>query len=558
MLTAAALALAAGAPLAATLDLAWWRQDGLHAVQLRDDGAGGPAGFDASREVPLGSLWKLFVYVYAVDTGLPTPDYACAGQDREEVYCCDAGGRIGRDAALAQSCGLFFAPARLLLARAPWQRYWSARLGRSASGQFDWLADPARLTPQRLISLGSLLRALASVPPAARADAESALLHVVLDGRAAGSARWFGSRLRVKTYSWHQAARPAERLGGAAGWLADGTPLWFGAAGGSSAVFQKWSAQLSAALPDSVEVADAGCVLVDYFARYPIKTVKLASGAAAVPGALRGPYRVLFENGNSVTLRSEGESQLWMDDAARPHVRGRLGVNEYVARVLEREGGVAEPEAAKALAIAARSYLQQNAQRAEGCQRIADSSATQRVGASPAGPAARAVARWTDQLVVAGVTVRYHATTPGNNTMAWRDALAQARRGDYFDAILAHAYPDGELATINSSGVRCVRLAGAESWLARQLPEWERLLRGEPGYERPGQMPAVCELGGGAPYSEQSRNRIFVSGLATREDRITLAHEFLHLGLRNHPRGQDEVAVERLARRLTDFKLEQL
>ncbi len=337
--------------------------------------------------------------------------------------------------------------------------------------------------------------------------------------------------------------------------------MWFGAAGSSSAVFQKWSEQLSAALPDSAESEDAGCVLVDYFARYPIKAVKLAGAgvsASAPPGALHGRYRVYFDNGNSVGLRSDGELQLWLDDAGRPHLRGRLGVNEYVARVLEREGGSEQAEAAKALAIAARSYLQQNAARAEGCQRIADSSGAQRVGASPAGAPARAIARWTDQLVVAGVTVRYHTTTPGTNVLSWRDALAQAGRGDYFDAILAKAYPQGELTTMNSSGVRCVRLAAAEAWLARQLPDWERLLRGEAGYERPNDMPAVCELGAGAPYSEQSRNRIFVRGLATREDRITLAHEFLHLGLRNHPRGQDEAAVERLARRLTDLKLEKL
>jgi uncharacterized protein YfaQ (DUF2300 family) len=46
--------------------------------------------------------------------------------------------------------------------------------------------------------------------------------------------------------------------------------------------------------------------------------------------------------------------------------------------------------------------------------------------------------------------------------------------------------------------------------------------------------------------------------LATREDRITLAHEYLHLGLRRYPRGQDEEYVERLARRLTDVTLETL
>jgi uncharacterized protein YfaQ (DUF2300 family) len=89
------------------------------------------------------------------------------------------------------------------------------------------------------------------------------------------------------------------------------------------------------------------------------------------------------------------------------------------------------------------------------------------------------------------------------------------------------------------------------------LPRWERLLRTQPGYERPPQLPTVCALAAGAPYSEQSRNRIFMPPLASREDRITLAHEYTHLGLRRHPRGQDEAFVEQLARRLADLPLEQ-
>ena len=66
----------------------------------------------------------------------------------------------------------------------------------------------------------------------------------------------------------------------------------------------------------------------------------------------------------------------------------------------------------------------------------------------------------------------------------------------------------------------------------------------------------MCTLASGAPYSEQSRNRIFMRPLSTREDRITLVHEYLHLGLRRHPRGQDEQFVEDLARRLIDIELE--
>ncbi len=554
---ASVLTLALAAPArAATLDVAWWKDGKLTALQLRDDGGSRPAAFDGARMVPLGSLWKLFVYVYAVDTKLPTPDYRCTGaQRREEVYCCEAGESVGRDAALAQSCGLFFAPARLLVERAPWREYWGARLGRAPAGEADWLSDPARLAPERLVSLRSLMAALASLPAASRAEAESALLRVVLGARGANTVGWFGGRLRVKTFSWHEAGRPAQRLGGAAGWLADGTPVWFAGAGTSGAILQAWAPRLAAALPAGAAPADAGCVVVDYFARYPIRAVTSA-GVAAAPGALHGRHLVRFENGRSLAVYSRGELVLARDGQSRPRLSGRFGVNEYVARVVEREGGTAEPEAAKALAVAARSYLQQNAVPAEGCQRIADSSAAQRVSPSPAGAAARAVAEWTDQLVLSGANVRYHASAAAPGTMAWSAAVEQARRGWRFDEILAAAYPRAELTTLAGAVPPCVRLAGAEAWLARELPGWERLLRAEAGYERPPEPPAVCRLGGGAAYSEQSRNRVFVRGLATREDRITLAHEFLHLGLRNHPRGQDEHLVEQLARRLVDARLE--
>lgn len=41
-------------------------------------------------DTPLGSLWKLFVYAWLVDTGAREPAYECRGQSKEEVYCCSA------------------------------------------------------------------------------------------------------------------------------------------------------------------------------------------------------------------------------------------------------------------------------------------------------------------------------------------------------------------------------------------------------------------------------------------------------------------------------------
>ncbi len=537
----------------ASLDVAWWRDGKIEVRQLRQGGTA-PPPFDGARQVLLASLWKLFVYVYATDNKVAMPDYRCGGRDPEEVYCCDAGQSIGHDAALAQSCGPFFSPKRLMIAPASWRQYWTGRLGSAPAGDFAWLSDPAQLAPARTVRLDSLLRALDSIPAASRVDAEAALLRVVLDGRGAGTARWFGSQLRVKTYSWHQAGG---RIGGAAGWLADGTPIWFGGAGGSSNVFEQWAPRLAASLPPVGAADDGGCVVVDYFKRYPIRAVRGERGIAAA-GALNGRYHVQFENGQNLALRSSGELMLLQEKGGRPQLRGRFGVNEYVARVLDREASTSEPEAAKALAIAARTYLQQNAVTVAGCQQIADSSATQRVSPSPATPAALAIARWTDQLIVDGVTVRYHSTLPSEGTMAWSEAVRQARQGKHYDELLATAYPGGALSTFGNTGARCRRLVQNEDWLARSVPRWQRVLLREAGYEAPPQAPLVCALSSGAPYSEQSRNRIFMRPLASREDRITLAHEYLHLGLRRHPRGQDEEYVERLARRLVDLNLESI
>ncbi|WP_305057610.1 DUF2300 domain-containing protein [Janthinobacterium sp. SUN211] len=545
----------------ASLDVAWWRDGKTEVRQLRQGGATQPPSppFDGARQVPLASLWKLFVYIYATDNKVAMPDYRCGGRDPEEVYCCDAGQSIDHDAALAQSCGPFFSPRRLMITAAPWRNYWTGRLGSAPAGDFAWLADPAQMAPARTVRLDSLLRALDSIPAASRVDAEAALLRVVLDGRGAGTARWFGSQLRVKTYSWHEQKKgqAEERIGGAAGWLADGTPIWFGGAGGSSNVFAQWAPKLAASLPKVGAADDGGCVVVDYFKRYPIRAVRGERGVAAA-GPLNGRYHVQFENGQNLALRSTGELMLLQDKGGRPQLRGRFGVNEYVARVLDREASAGEPEAAKALAIAARTYLQQNAVTVAGCQQIADSSATQRVSPSPATPAALAIARWTDQLIVDGVTVRYHTNQPSEGTMAWSEAVRQARQGKHYDELLAAAYPGGALSTFGNTGARCRRLAQNEDWLARSVPRWQRVLLREAGYEAPSQAPLVCALQSGAPYSEQSRNRIFMRPLATREDRITLAHEYLHLGLRNHPRGQDEEYVERLARRLVDLNLEAL
>ncbi len=302
------------------------------------------------------------------------------------------------------------------------------------------------------------------------------------------------------------------------------------------------------ALPLIAAAQDEGCVMVEYFARDPIRSLAGIDGPAR-PGALNGRYVVRFENGGSLALRSAGELSLrWRRDG-RPEVQGRHGTDDYLARVVDREGSARETEAARALAVAARSYLRKHGRRVAGCRQVADSSAAQRVSPNPPTAEALAIVRSTGAMVVEGVRMRHGG-------LAWPKAVAQSRRGERFDEVLAAAFPGARLVKAGDDDAVCRRLGRNEAWLAQAMPRWQRILVTQPGYEAPAKPPVVCALAQGAPYSEQSRNRIFMRPLATREDRITLAHEYLHIGLRLHPRGQDEAYVERLARRLVDIKLE--
>ena len=61
LLPALLLACAAPVAAAASLDLAWWRDGKVQAVQLQQRSASAAQPMAANTEIPLGSLWKLFV-----------------------------------------------------------------------------------------------------------------------------------------------------------------------------------------------------------------------------------------------------------------------------------------------------------------------------------------------------------------------------------------------------------------------------------------------------------------------------------------------------------------
>ncbi len=97
----------------------------------------------------------------------------------------------------------------------------------------------------------------------------------------------------------------------------------------------------------------------------------------------------------------------------------------------------------------------------------------------------------------------------------------------------------------------CQRMPAAEQWLAKASQRWRQQLQEQAGYEPLPQVPQVCALQYGNPFADQVRLRIHVRGWQTENEHLTLAHEYIHLALRHHPRGRDEKFVEQLARRLT-------
>ncbi|MFY9259362.1 MAG: DUF2300 domain-containing protein [Gallionella sp.] len=521
----------------ADAQVAWLRDGKVETRALQGNAA-------APDVVPLGSLWKLFVYAYLADTHAQEPDYLVPTVLSEaDHYCGEPNESVSRDTALARSCAPYFSPARLSITPDAWQRYWQTRTAAA------WLQNIDQLQPDTRVPLASLLQALADISPLAQTESRQALLATSVVGYGRDAWMQLGTGIRYKTYSWHDVA--GNNIGGAAGWLVDGTPFWLGAAGASRSALTTWGAALAATLPSPrwQNTHETRCVDVDFFARYPLQSVW--QGTALAPaGHLKGAYRLQFANGNRLNIVAQGDMRLSQNQP--PVITGRFGLNDYLARVIDREGNAQHPAAARALAIAARSYLLQNADFAGGCWHIADSSRTQRVSPNPPTDGALAATWFTDELVLQGVNVRYHQTLAGENQLAWQTAETQAGEGWDVEQIVSHSYPQATLTTLNAQ-TECHRVIAAETWLTTAAAQWLPKLQRETGFEPLDIPPKICTLNNGHPYSDQQRLRIYVRGWRSLDQRITLAHEYLHLALRFHPNGADENYIERLARRLVEF-----
>lgn len=522
------------------LDFASLRDDNGTLQRVDKQGLQQTSPLPPDLQTPLGSLWKLFVHAYAVDRALPDPGYQCSGDHREEIYCCDRGERIDRDQALVRSCSLYYAPQRLGITAGDWSSYWTQRKAPA------WLRELSHLQPETLVPVASLLQELGTLP--GQTELRRVLLDITLRANAGATAGDLGGTLRAKTWSWHRGEHETQRIGGFAGWLVDGTPVWAMAEGTSKHVLSRYGAALGRDIAPAASAEPGECVIVDLFARYPIARVT-RDGTDVPRGILQGRHTVAFTNGNTLDIESNGEL-VFGNDADGPTLTARLDREDYVARVLDREAAATPVQAARALAVAIRSYLRQTGRRDGDCLRIDDSSATQRVAPRPATPAARAIAAWTADLVVHGSPISYHRDTPGPDRLAWTSAVTAANAGARYDQILADAFPRARLANwYGTEADACEPLDTARTWLLARLPTWRTTLDREPGYDEVEDL-TVCRLASGRPHVDRAARRIFVRGLQTQQDRLDLAHEYLHLAFAAHPRGHDEAYIETLARRL--------
>lgn len=484
-------------------------------------------------KTPLGSVWKLFVFSYLEANHTAESPYRCQGKDREEVYCCNPGETVERNSALVQSCGLYFEPARWQITAAQWNTFW-----KNAAPTAIWLQDLNRVKPDTTLAVKTLLSALSTLPE--QAKARDTLLDAVIRGRARTILPALATQLRVKTFSWK---KNDVRVGGFAGWTQSGTPIWAMAPGTSASLFKHWPEAITQTVEklnkDSfiAKSANPGCVRVEFFQRYPIQTINQS-------GQLIGDVKIDFANGTRFNFNaSAGELSEY-----NKKISGRFTINEYVARVIDREGASEPRPAALALAVAARSYLLQTAQHEQACLDIADSSATQRVSPEVASNAARYVANITDGLVL-DAPVQYHQNEQKTGQMSWRDAVDMANAGASFETILYRSFPQSQLKNSYTQAAECTRFYEGEAFLTRWSKRWGEKIHSEPGYQSLGKV-RVCRVNAGKPYSDRSLNTIFVRGLNNLNDQVTMAHEFCHLAFKYHPNTLNENYIETLARKL--------
>lgn len=575
--------------------LFWQTTDGLEMAQFDRRYDSSAAQLHSQSLVPLGSVWKLFIYSYLVENQIPEQDYTCRQSKPAsgDEYCCLPGNSIDRDQALAQSCGAYFSVQRWGITPSKWQAW----LNRDVKNAPAWMHSIARIQPASLVSVASLLQLMQDLPVNTQIKARNALLVSSLNPALSPVVGHLGTGIRFKTWSWtdtinhgsqdliqtKKSTRTSKtienRIGGAVGWLPNGQAFWMGAAGTSKTAllqYAEWMAKtfnLDQVSQEAVAWQDhQACVKVKFFNAYPIEKVKVAhvtynqgnaGGGAdqvqklAPQGRLsRQQYNVQFKNGQSISFIGSPEQRLIYTSSnfKDPVIEGRFLLEDYVARVVEREGQIQHSVASQALAVLARTWLLQNSQLKEGCYITIDDSKAQRVLASMPTARAQQIALFTQDLIVSDARVQYHQNQAKPAVFSWTAAVDLSKNNPDW------VFTDLIFQTYSKAGLTgwylekdCSKLGHAEEWLNANAKRWRSQLHTVQGFIPPPSI-EVCQVQNGWANSDQRRLRIYLQGWGKLEHRISLIHEYLHLALRNHPNGQNEVLIEKLARQLAGIE----
>lgn len=492
------------------------------------------------RKTPLGSLWKLFTYAYLLDSNQTIPDYQCTGNSVEEKFCCEKGGRIDMDKALIKSCGLFFSQSRVQIDSLKWNEYWG-----KLQGHNRWLLDYKNLNADTEVPLIDLLMSLKQMRVVIqdKERLENTLSRITISGTGKQGLKSLGTALKFKTFSW-------KKNGGMAGWGPDGKVFFVSSTGKSSEVLKEWSEEISGLTGVGNKNKSNFKVKVKFFERYPIKDItNVKQSLPAQVGVLDGEYEVAFENGNRIRFFSQKEIRLH-NVASKNYLSGEFSVDEYVARVIDREISADPEEAAKAFSILIRTYLINNSQKSFNKYEISDSSRYQRVSISRPSKKALKIAEWGHDLILKNTPdLTYHSSEEGKHKLSWAKANMLAQGGSDFLEILKTHYKLDNLALVNDSDDQCLRINVLEDWINKNKKKWKKVLFEIKGFSMPDDV-KVCQSNNGKQYSDLEKNRIFLNYQNQTEDLITAAHEFLHIAYKNHSRTNNEDEIEQLAKRI--------
>lgn len=116
-------------------------------------------------------------------------------------------------------------------------------------------------------------------------------------------------------------------------------------------------------------------------------------------------------------------------------------------------------------------------------------------------------------------------------------------------SLLAAVLWDATTGSTLARQATCDRQPRMETWLHAQAATWEKVLISKTGYEKPEHV-IVCRTTSGRSYADYLHNRIYLRFVDAEEDQLSLAHEYLHLAFKHHPRAYDEQFIERIAREL--------